>query len=137
MFNVVLDRKRVIIWKKPVTFENMEGFNGDHVIEVLTEKASKPFIAYLKSIGISYIFAGKDDIDLTLALKKLKNFFRIKKIAFCCGSGINGSFYNQNLYDQLYLLLEKIEDYLCLVVLKNVDYINLLKVEIWIIELFI
>jgi len=37
----------------------MEGFNGAHAIEVTTEKASKPFIAYLKSDGISYIFAGK------------------------------------------------------------------------------
>lgn len=77
LFNVVLDRKGVIAWKKAVTFESMEGFNGAHVIEVLTEKASKPFIAYLKSVGISYIFAGKEDIDLTLALKKLKKHFGI------------------------------------------------------------
>ena len=108
MFNVVLDRKGVIGWKKPVTFESMEGFNGAHVIEVLTEKASKPFIAYLKSIGISYIFAGKEDIDLNVALKKLKKEFGIEKLAVCGGSGINGSFYNENLYDQLDIVMSPI-----------------------------
>ena len=108
LFNVVLDRKGVIAWKKPVTFESMEGFNGAHVIEVLTEKASKPFIAYLKSVGISYIFAGKEEIDLNLALKKLKKNFGIKTLAVCGGSGINGSFYNENLYDQLDIIVSPI-----------------------------
>ena len=42
----------------------MEGINGAHVIEVLTEKAPKSFIAYLKSVVISNIFAGKEEIDL-------------------------------------------------------------------------
>ena len=108
MFNVVLDRKGVIGWKKAVTFESMEGFNGAHVIEVLTQKAPKPFIAYLKSVGISYIFAGKEEIDLKLALKKLKKHFNIQKLAVCGGSGINGSFYNENLYDQLDIIMSPI-----------------------------
>ena len=86
----------------------MEGFNGAHVIEVLTEKASKPFIAYLKSVGISYIFAGKEEIDLNLALKKLKKNLSIKKLDVCGGSGINGSFYNENLYDQLDIIMSPI-----------------------------
>ena len=86
----------------------MEGFNGAHIIEVLTEKASKPFIAYLKSVGISYIFAGKEEIDLNLALKKLKKNFGIKTLAVCGGSGINGSFYNENLYDQLDIIVSPI-----------------------------
>ena len=86
MFNVVLDRKGVIAWKKAVTFESMEGFNGAHIIEVLTEKASKPFIAYFKSVGISYIFAGKEEIDLNLSLKKLKKNLGIKKLAVCGGN---------------------------------------------------
>ena len=92
MFNVVLDRKGVIAWKKAVTFDSMEGFNGAHVIEVLTEKASKPFIAYLRSVGISYIFAGKEKIDLNLALKKLKKNFCIKKLAVCGGSELMEAF---------------------------------------------
>ena len=87
---------------------NLWKYGSAHVIEVLTEKASKPFIAYLKSVGISYIFAGKEDIDLTLALKKLKKHFGIQKLAVCGGSGINGSFYNENLYDQLDIIMSPI-----------------------------
>ena len=99
LFSVVLDRKGV---------KSMEGFNGAHVIEVLTEQAPKPFIAYCKSIGISYIFAGKEEIDLKVALKKLKKYFGIKTLAVCGGSGINGSFYNENLYDQLDIIMSPI-----------------------------
>ena len=108
LFNIVLDRKGVIAWKKPVTFESMEGFNGAHVIEVLTENAPKEFVAYCKSIGISYIFAGKNDIDLRVVLKKLKEKFGIKKIAVCGGSLINGGFYNENLFDQLDIIMTPI-----------------------------
>ena len=81
----------------------MEGFNGAHIIEVLTEKAPKPFIAYCKSIGISYIFAGKEDIDLKVALKKLKKYFGINKLAVCgyrpesCFNKIEKIFWNKQI----------------------------------------
>ena len=50
------------------------------------------YILYLKSIGLSYIFDGKDDIDIKLALKKLKNIFGIKIILMEGGPILNGAF---------------------------------------------
>ena len=59
------------------------------------------YILYLKSIGLSYIFDGKDDIDIKLALKKLKNIFGIKTILMEGGSILNGAFLRENLFDEL------------------------------------
>ena len=42
---------------------------------------------------------------MNLALKKLKKNFGIERLAVCGGSGINGSFYNENLYDQLDIVM--------------------------------
>ena len=35
----------------------------------------------------------------------MKKYFGINKLAVCGGSGINGSFYNENLYDQLDIIM--------------------------------
>ena len=38
----------------------------------------------------------------------MKKHFGIQKLAVCGGSGINGSFYNENLYDQLDIIMSPI-----------------------------
>ena len=78
------------------------------VISVLSEIASDEYILYLKSIGLSYIFAGKDDIDIKLALKKLKNIFGIKTILMEGGPILNGAFLRENLFDELVLYISPI-----------------------------
>ena len=45
---------------------------------------------------------------VTKSEKKLKKNFGIKTLAVCGGSGINGSFYNENLYDQLDIIVSPI-----------------------------
>ena len=86
-----------------------------HIFEVVTEKASKEYLAYLRSIDISYIIGGKDEIDLKYALKKLKNDFGMNKILLEGGPTINSSFFNQNLVDKIILyqvpLLGNKDDY--------------------------
>lgn len=44
-----------------------------HIIEVLTNKVSDAYIAYLRKYEISYIFAGDDTLNCTLAVEKLKS----------------------------------------------------------------
>ena len=75
------------------------------VISVLSELASDEYILYLKSIGLSYIFAGKDDIDIKVALKKLKDIFGINKILMEGGPTLNGAFLKENLLDELVLYI--------------------------------
>ena len=81
------------------------GYGNAHIIEVLCEDASDAYLAYLQSIGVSYIFAGKEDLNLPLALDKLYRLFSIQKLLLEGGSVINGAFARENMIDELSLVL--------------------------------
>ena len=84
--------------------------NGDHIIEVLTEKVADNYIAYLQQQGVSYIFAGKEQIDFNVVLEKLGSLFPISILMLEGGGHLNGSFLNAGLIDELSLLLLPIAD---------------------------
>lgn len=75
------------------------------VLEVLTEGVRKEYLAHLKQIGIPYIIAGKDDLDLELALKKLLELFGIENLILTGGAKINGAFHSAGLLDELSLVI--------------------------------
>ena len=84
--------------------------NGDHIIEVLTEKVEDGYLAYLQEKKISYIFGGKDELDFSTVLEKLGKLFPIKTLMLEGGGQLNGSFLNDGLIDELSLLLLPIAD---------------------------
>ncbi|MCI9071970.1 MAG: RibD family protein [Lachnospiraceae bacterium] len=76
-----------------------------HVIEVLTERVSDSYIAYLRGLDISYIFAGRESLDLPEALQKLEKMFGIGKIMLAGGGKVNQSFLQDGLIDELSLVI--------------------------------
>lgn len=84
--------------------------NGDHVIEVLTERVSSAYLAHLQGAGVSYLFAGTDSIDLKLALSKLREEFGVHRLLLEGGGHINGSFLAEGLVDEFSLLLAPVLD---------------------------
>lgn len=87
-----------------------ENRSEDHIVEVLTEQVSDAYLAHLKTIGISYIFGGKDRLDFTVVVKKLKKVFAIDTLMLEGGGFLNGSFLNEGLIDELSLILVPIAD---------------------------
>lgn len=81
-----------------------------HIIEVLTEKASDAYISYLRQYDISYIFAGKDSLNCTLAAEKLKNLFGINTLMLSGGGYINWSFLQEDLIDELSIIMAPVTD---------------------------
>lgn len=81
-----------------------------HIIEVLTEKASNAYRAYLRKLNISYIIAGKDKLDCALAAKKLKELFDIQTLMVSGGGFINWSFLESGLIDELSLIIAPVAD---------------------------
>jgi riboflavin biosynthesis pyrimidine reductase len=77
---------------------------------VLTEQVSDAYLAYLKNLGISYIFGGKERLDVTVVVEKLKNLFSIDELILEGGGFLNGSFLNEGLIDELSLVLDPIAD---------------------------
>ena len=107
-YAVSFDRGGNVGWTDDKIHDADPGYDDCHIIEVLTEKAPKEMLAYYRSIGVSYIFAGTDDIDLKLALSKLYSIFGIKKLLLEGGSIINGAFLRDGLVDKLSLVVAPI-----------------------------
>ncbi|WP_132529449.1 RibD family protein [Pedobacter psychrotolerans] len=102
-FAIALDGHAKLGWKEST-------LHGDQVITILTENVKDGYLAHLQEIGVSYIFAGKDEIDLTIALKKLRKLFGIEKLMLEGGARINGSFLQAGLIDEFHQLLLPIAD---------------------------
>jgi 2,5-diamino-6-(ribosylamino)-4(3H)-pyrimidinone 5'-phosphate reductase len=83
---------------------------GDHIIAILTEKVSSTYLSHLQSRQISYLFAGRDRIDLPLVLEKLATHFQIKTLMLEGGGKINGTMLRAGLIDELSLLVAPVAD---------------------------
>lgn len=81
-----------------------------HIIEVLTDKASDAYIAYLRKYEISYIFAGDDSLNCMLAAEKLKSLFGIEVLMLSGGGFINWSFLQDDLVDELSIVMIPVTD---------------------------
>ena len=81
-----------------------------HVIEVLTEGVTNDYLSYLRELNISYLFAGKKEIDCRLLLNKLYRIFAIKRIMVAGGGITNWSFAVENLIDELSLVIAPVAD---------------------------
>jgi len=80
------------------------GYDGAQIIEVLSEEVDKRYLAYLRSMGISYIFAGEKSVDVALALSKLKTLFGCNTLLLEGGSIINGAFERAGAIDEISLV---------------------------------
>lgn len=92
-------------WTDSKIHDDDPDYDDCHIIEVLTEKTSKEMLEYYRSIGVSYIFAGKENIDIKLALSKLYSIFGIRKLLLEGGSIINGAFLREKVVDELSLVV--------------------------------
>ena len=84
--------------------------DGEHVIAVLTQRVSDDYLAFLQSRGVSYVFGGKDSIDLRRVLVRLRTAFGIRKLLLEGGGKINGSFLAADLIDELSVLIAPVAD---------------------------
>ncbi|MBF7142242.1 MULTISPECIES: dihydrofolate reductase family protein [Pseudomonas] len=72
-----------------------------HVVEVLTERVSDDYLAYLQSIDVSYLFAGKDEIDLAQVIDILSKELGCKRLIVEGGPHVSGSFVAAGLVDEV------------------------------------
>ena len=79
-----------------------------NLIVILTENISSQYLKTLKSLNISYLFTGKDEIDLRLALEKLYDLFSIKKLLLQGGGITNTYFIKEDLIDELSLVVSPV-----------------------------
>lgn len=97
-YNIVVDTKGTLQWGK----EN--GNNFPHLI-ITSEQVTKDYLDYLNSQNISWIAAGKNQIDLAKAMEILSNEFNIDRLAIVGGGKINGGFLEAGLVDEISILI--------------------------------
>ena len=76
----------------------------DHLIVVLSEQVPDAYLAYLRDLGISYVFGGAAELDFARVLDKLGRLFPIRTILLEGGGHLNGSLLQAGLVDELSLL---------------------------------
>ncbi|MDM0021834.1 dihydrofolate reductase family protein [Variovorax saccharolyticus] len=95
---VVVDPQGKLHYKSPSLQES-------HVVAVLSERVSDFYLDELKAVGISYLFAGPDGMDLQVAMLSLGTDFQVRKILLEGGGRINGAFLKAGLIDELSVLV--------------------------------
>ena len=106
-YAVAFDTNGKLGWKsnKIIDPDGDPGYDGAQIIEVLSENVDERYLGYLEEMGIPYIFAGENKIDIELALFKLKNIVEIDTLLLEGGSIINGAFQRSNAIDELSLVV--------------------------------
>jgi riboflavin biosynthesis pyrimidine reductase len=97
-YGVVLDAHGRIAWGR-------SDIGNDPIVVVLSETVSDAHLAGLRSEGVSYIFAGKSQLDLALTLDILNRELGVKRLLLEGGGGTNGAFMRAGLVDELNLVL--------------------------------
>jgi 5-amino-6-(5-phosphoribosylamino)uracil reductase len=84
---------------------SVDNADGDHIVAVLGRQVSERYLARLRALGISYLFAGRDGNDLAAALQTLGSAFGVGTLLLEGGGRLNGAFLQAGLIDELSLLV--------------------------------
>jgi riboflavin biosynthesis pyrimidine reductase len=103
VYGVALDAFGKIAWGR-------SDIGGDPIVVLLTEQVSDAHLEGLRGEGVSYLFAGKQQLDLALALEILNRELGIKRLLLEGGGGSNGAFLRAGLVDELSLAIQPAVD---------------------------
>jgi len=93
-YGVVLDAYGKIAWGR-------SDIGGDPIVVVLTGQVSDAHLAGLRKDGVSYFFAGEEELDLAAALEFLNRELGVKRLLVEGGGGSNGAFLRAGLIDEI------------------------------------
>jgi 2,5-diamino-6-(ribosylamino)-4(3H)-pyrimidinone 5'-phosphate reductase len=102
-YAIAIDPSGKLMWRS-------NAIDREHVITVLSDRVSDDYLAFLESRGVSYIFGGRDSIDLRRVLPKLRTAFGIRRLLLEGGGKINGSFLAAGVIDELSILIAPVAD---------------------------
>ena len=102
-FAIAVDPRGKLLWESGEV-------EGDHVVALLTHRVSDEYLASLRERGVSYLLVGDEELDLPLALEKIRARLGVRTLMLEGGGGINGSFLRAGLVDELSLLLAPVAD---------------------------
>lgn len=105
MYYIAMDTRGELAFE-----ESSFGYGGvpSHIAVVITERVSNAYKAFLRDKGISYIIAGKEQIDYDVMLDKVYNVLNIKRMMVGGGGTINWSMVQNDLVDEVSVIMAPI-----------------------------
>jgi len=102
-FAIGADSKGVLRYKR-------NNVDGDHVVLLVSELVSNDYLAHLRAAGVSYLFCGKDHVNVTTALRKIRKVLGIRKLMLEGGGTFNGAVLKAGLIDEISQVIVPIID---------------------------
>jgi len=95
--------------KGVLRFQESES-DGDHIVLLVTRQVSKDYLQHLRDAGCSYLVCGNKEIDLPLAMTKVREKLGIKKLMLEGGGKFNGSMLHEGLVDEISQVIVPVAD---------------------------
>lgn len=102
MFYFAVDSSGKLLWNQD-SFDYFE--ISAHIVELIPANVSEAFKAHLRSVGVSYIIAGQDTLDMAEAVEKIGQLFGMEELMLGGGAHLNWSMIRDGLCDELSLVL--------------------------------
>ena len=106
-YALIIDGQGTLAWQSGAVQRRGSSM---HVIVILQENVSNAYVAHLRQAGVSYVFAGKESLDLPLAMGKLKEQFGIEKMLLSGGGIVDWAFLQAGLIDEISLVIPPVID---------------------------
>src|SRR5437667_11522357 len=102
-FAVAIDPGGRLAWRS-------NDIDGDHVIAVLCERVSDEYLAFLRERCVSFVLAGKNDVDLGLALEQIGARVGVRTLMLEGGGRVNGGMLAAGLIDEVSIVVVPVGD---------------------------
>ena len=106
-YAVIVDGTGTVNWQNGTVERSGQKM---HVITILQECVQDAYLSQLQKVGVSYIFSGKDKLDLSLAVQKLKDQYGIQTMLLSGGGVVDWAFAQAGLIDELSLVIPPVAD---------------------------
>lgn len=95
--------KRLCVLADPEAgiYYNVATLRGDDIAVVLPESATDEYLAHLRKAGVSYLFGGRDGMDMRVAMATLATTFGVKRLSLQGGGIIDGAMLQAGLLDEI------------------------------------
>jgi len=105
-YAITVDPEGKLGWQTNTIGDEYPERKGDHIVTILSEAVSDRYLAHLREIGVSYLFAGESKpLSMTVALDKLHKHFGIETFMLLGGGFVNGAFASEGLVDEISLII--------------------------------
>jgi 2,5-diamino-6-(ribosylamino)-4(3H)-pyrimidinone 5'-phosphate reductase len=102
-FAIGADAKGVLRFQKPE-------INGDHIVVLVSEQVSDAYLTHLRAAGVSYLFCGREHVEVRRALRKIRRRLGLRKLMLEGGGAFNGSVLAAGEIDEISQVIVPIAD---------------------------